>query len=497
VKSPSFRTAGLIAASVGAVVLIVAAVWSVLPRTSQKIDSLAVLPFVNVTGDPNSEYLSDGLTENLIGNLSHLPDVAVRPRSSVWRYKGKDTDPQALARELKVAVTVSGRVTLRGDALLVGVEMTDTRNNRNLWSEQYDRKLSDLLSIQREIAAEVSARLREKLAAKAQAQITRGGTADPQAYQLYLKGRYYWDKRTLDAVNMAGDFFNQAIAKDPGYALAYVGLADYWIVIPGISPLPAGAALPKLKAAAEKALSLDDELPAAHLALAMAYLSNWEWAAADREFQRTLELDPRLSNAHHWYGGHLSTLARHQEAISHLQRAVELEPFNLQYNSNLARAYANARMYDQAIIHYKKTSGMDPNFANAHGGLSEVYLFLGRYDEWLAEWKQEADLKNYPAGLAVEAAAERGYSTGGYRAAMSSTIDQQLKQKKAGSYVDSADIAYNYAALGAKEKTLRWLETALAERSRHLALIKIVPDLDPFRSDPRYLAILRRMGLPE
>jgi serine/threonine protein kinase/Tfp pilus assembly protein PilF len=491
------RPAVLLAASVFAVILVLAAVWTFGPRASQKIDTLAVLPFVNVTADPSSEYLSDGLTDSLISSLSQLPDVTVRPRSSVFRYKGKGTEPQVAAGELKVAAVVSGRVTLRGDALQVGVELTDVRNNRNLWSEQYDRKLSDLLTVQREIAGEVSTRLREKLTKRDQAQVTRGGTADPEAYQLYLKGIFYWDKRTPDALNKARDFFTQAIAKDPGYALAYVGLSNYWFVIPDYAPVPPSEALPKSRAAAEKALSLDDQLPAAHLALASSYWVKWEWAATEREFQRTLELDPSLSNAHHWYGLSLSYLGRHLEAISHLQRAVELEPFYLQYNTNLAAVYANARRYDQALEQLKKTLEMDPNFPTAHLELSHAYFQLRRYEEWLAEWKNAAVVRNVAEDIALQEAAARGYSKGGYRAALSSAIEEQLKQKKKGSYVDPTEIAYNYAGLGDKEQTLRWLETAVTERSRGLVFIKIVPELDPFRSDPRYRAILLRMGLPE
>src|SRR5713101_970382 len=250
------------------------------------IDSLAVLPFANVTADPNTEYLSDGLTESLISSLSQLPNLVVRPRSAVFRYKAKDVDPQKAASELKVGAVVTGRVTQRGDALLVSAELTDVRTNRNLWSEQYDRRLSDALAVQREIAGEISARLRERLTGEQKAKLSNGGTADPEAYQLYLKGRYYWDKRTPEALNKGRDYFQQAIDKDPNYALAYLGLAEYYSSVADYSPIPYSETIPKSRANAKKALAIDDTLAEAHAVLAGSYASDWDWSGAEREFQR-------------------------------------------------------------------------------------------------------------------------------------------------------------------------------------------------------------------
>src|SRR5215831_7937730 len=224
------------------------------------IDSLAVLPFTNVTADPNTDYLSDGLTESLIGSLSRLPNLTVRPRSSVFRYKARDVDVQKAAGELQVSAVVTGRVTQHGDSLLVSAELTDIRKNRSLWSDQYDRKLSDALNVQREISSEIAARLREKLTGAQKTQLTRGGTNDPEAYQLYLKGRYYWDKRTPDSLAKAKDYFQQAIYKDPGYALAYVGMGEYYAVLPEYTPTPAKDVIPKAAAAAQRALAIDESL---------------------------------------------------------------------------------------------------------------------------------------------------------------------------------------------------------------------------------------------
>src|SRR5437016_2350979 len=253
------------------------------------IDSLAVLPFANVTADPNTEYLSDGLTESLISSLSQLPNLAVRPRSAVFRYKAKDVDPQMAASELKVGAIVTGRVTQRGDALLVSAELTDIRTNRNLWSEQYDRKLSDALTVQREIEDEISTRLRERLTGEQKAKLNNGGTSDPEAYQLYLKGRYYWDKRTPEALNKGRDYFQQAVERDPNYALAYVGLAEYFAVISDYAYIPYSETNPKVKTYATRALAVDDTQAEAHALLAIAHDTDWEWSAATREFERALD----------------------------------------------------------------------------------------------------------------------------------------------------------------------------------------------------------------
>jgi len=242
--------------------------------SGSSIDSLAVLPFANVTADPNTEYLSDGLTESLIGSLSQLPNLAVRPRSSVFRYKSKDVDPQKAAADLKVTAVVTGRVTQRGDSLLVSAELTDIRANRSLWSEQYDRKLSDALTVQREIAGEISARLRERLTGEQKAKPSNGGTSDPEAYQLYLKGRYYWDKRTPETLNKGRDYFQQAVERDPNYALAYVGLAEYYAVISDYTYVPYSESNPKVKTYATRALVIDDTQAEAHALLAIAYDSD-------------------------------------------------------------------------------------------------------------------------------------------------------------------------------------------------------------------------------
>jgi eukaryotic-like serine/threonine-protein kinase len=461
------------------------------------IDSIAVLPFANVAADPSSEYVSEGLTEDLISDLSHVSDVAVRPHSSVIRYEGKEIDPKVVAKDLDVAAVVSGRVTVLGDSLRIAAEFIDVRSNRNLWSARYDLTVQDLMTVRKEIEDEVAAHLRHKKAHTDGAGIREGGTKDSDAYQLYLKGRYCWEKRTPENLERAHEYFDQAIARDPNYALAFVGLADYWAVVPDYSPIPQREALPRAKAAAEKALSLDGQLPAVHVALAENYQTSWDWADAEHEWEKALALDSTFSNAHHGYGLYLSFVGRHPEAIEHLRRAVELEPVNVHFNYNLGSGYANARQYDQAIEQWKKTIELDPGFANTHNRLAHIYFLLGRYDEWLAEWRESASLFRVPQGIALQQAAEHGYATLGVRGAVSGMIQEQLKQKAKGLYVDPAYIAYNYALQGDRDNTFRWLDEAVKERTRGLQYIKVTPELDSFHSDPRYRAILMSIGLPE
>jgi serine/threonine protein kinase/Tfp pilus assembly protein PilF len=460
------------------------------------IDSLAVLPFANATADPNTEYLSDGLTESLISSLSQLPNLTVRPRSAVFRYKAKDVDPLKAAGELKVGAVVTGRVTQRGDSLLVSAELTDIRTNRSLWSEQYDRKLSDALSVQREIAGEISARLRERLTGEQKAKLSNGGTSDPEAYQLYLKGRYYWDKRTPGGLNKGRDYFQQAVERDPNYALAYVGLAEYYGVISDYTYIPYSETMPKSKTYATRALAIDDTQAEAHALLASTYDTDWNWAAAAREFERALELNPNLSRTHVLYGFHLRYLGNHEQTLTHFRRAVELDPLNLNANENLANEYLISKQYDQAIEQEKKTLEIDPSYANAHNGLSRVYFFTAKYDLWQEEWEKAASLNNDSEDIALVKAVKQEYAKAGFRGALKRLATLQEEQAKR-IYIDPAWIAGNYALLGEKDRAFNWLEKAYREKSGFVANIKSSPYFDSLRSDPRYADLLKRMGLPQ
>jgi len=462
----------------------------------EEISSVAVMPFVNASNDPNSEYLSDGITESLINNLSELPHLVVMTRSSVSRYKGRDFDPQTVARELKVQALVTGRIVQRGDQLMISSELVDARTNRNLWGEQYDRKLSDALAVQKEITGAISAKLRERLSGEVKTQIGKGGTSDPEAYQLYLKGIYYWGKRTPETLEKSKDYFNQAIQKDPSYAAAYAGLANYYVAAPDYEPIAESEAAPKAKAAAEKALAIDGSSADAHAALAAAVWTLFDYPDAEVEFKRALELNPNLSNAHHWYGLFLSWENRDQEAVSHLRRAVELDPLNLQYNSNLGQILCNARQFDACIDQLNKTLEIDANFAYAHSMLRVAYRDIGKYDLSLEHWRKSASLANDRDDLAIAEEATKVFAQSGLRASMERQIDleKQLAKRR---YVDPAGIAYDYSFLGDKEQTFAWLDKARAEKSGQLQNIKVVRSLDPFHSDPRYRDLLKQLGLPQ
>ena len=461
------------------------------------IDTLAVLPFTNVTADPNSDYLSDGLTESLIGDLSRLPNLTVRPRSSVFRYKAKDVDILKAATELQVAAVVTGRVTQRGDSLLISAELVDTRRNRSLWSEQFDRKLSDALGIQHEISSEIASRLREKLTGEQKTTLTKGGTSDPDAYQLYLKGRYYWDKRTPDGLAKSHEYFQQAIDKDPGYALAHVGLAEYWGVLPEYTPTPASDAIPKMSAAAEHALAIDDSLAEPHAILAAAKDRNWEWAAAEEEYQRAIQLDPNNARTRVLYAIHLEFVGKLPQVLDQLHRAIQLDPLNLNALDNLAEAYLYTRQYDQCIAEGKKIVEIDPAFANVHAHIGLAYLYSGKYDQWLDEWQKFVHLNNDPPAdrAALDAVMEEFRHSGGVAAVRRMAKTQEEQSRTA--YIDPALIATNYSIAGDKDKAFLWLDKAAAEHSAFFQYIKADPSYDPIRSDPRFAALLKRMGLSQ
>ena len=497
-QSPKKSNALLWAIS-GVVVLALLAGAAFLWRSrssSGQITSVAVMPFVNATNNPDSDYLSDGITESLINNLSQLPNLVVMARSSVFRYKGRDVDPQTIAKELKVEALVTGRIVQHGDQLVISSELIDARSSRNLWGDQYDRKLSDALAVQQEITSAISAKLRERLSGETKAQVARGGTSDPEAYQAYLKGLYYWERRTPETLEKARDYFNQAIHQDPAYAMAYVGLANYYVAAPDYSPIPESEAAPKAKAAAQKALEIDPSSADAHASLAGSLWSLFDFSAADAEFKRALELNPNLANAHHWYGLFLSWETRHPEAITHLRRAVQLDPLNLQYQCNLGQVLANAGQDDAGVEQLKKALEMDPNFTYAHVELRQVYRDTGKYDLAMEEWKKYAALNNDPEESAIAAESSKAYAKSGIKAAIAREIEMRKDLGKR-RYQDPSEIAYLYAALGDKEQAFAWLDKARAEKSGGLEPVKIVRPLYQWHSDPRYIDLLKQLGLPQ
>ncbi|MCA1624030.1 MAG: tetratricopeptide repeat protein, partial [Acidobacteria bacterium] len=464
-------------------------------RSTSAIDSIAVLPFQNRSADADAEYLSDGLTESLIYRLSQLPDLKVSPTSSVFRYKGKETDVQKIGSELSVSAVMSGRIAQRGDNLTISVELVDVRNNKLLWGEQYERKMSELLATQREIATEISRKLELKLSGTEKGS-TKRYTDNNEAYQLYLKGRYHFAKRTKEDIQRGIGYFQQAVRLDPNFALAYASIAEYYNTISFYAYLTPKEAFPQSKAAAQRALAIDPTLPEAHTALANYFaVYDWNWAEAERGFKRAIELDPNNSAAHFRYGQlYLSPQGRHDEAITELKRALELEPLSLLIGANLAEEYTRAGQNDRALEQARKTFDLEPNFPTGRYALGLAYIANGMYAEAIAlsETVLQADSTNQQM-LRVAGCA---YAKSGRRQEAVEVI-KRFKEIAKTQYVISYFVANIYAALGDNEKAFAELEKAYEQRDFSLYRLKVDPLMDPLRDDPRFKEMLKRLNLPE
>ena len=460
------------------------------------IDSIAVLPFVNQNNDPNQEWLSDGVTESIINSLTQLPDLKVIARSSVFRYKGKATDPFVAGKELGVRAVLTGRVMQRGDNLLVSAELVDVRDNKQLWGEHYNRKLVDIFAIQEEIAKQISENLRLHLAGDKQNLLTKRYTENTEAYELYLKGRFFFNKRTEEDIKKAIDYFQQALAKDPNDALAYSGLSDAQagLVFP-VGAVAPREAMPKAKEAAMQALAIDNTLGEAHASLAyVTFFYDRNWQVAEQEFKRAMELNPNNADTHHWYSHYLMSQHRVDESLSESRRALELSPLDLIVNIHLGWHYLYARQYDQALEQLNKVVDMDHNFAQAYPWLGLVYEQKGKYPEAIAAFQRAISL--FPGG-STQAQAELAHAyaiSGNKGEALRIVADlQELAKTK---YVPPYQIAAIYAGLGDKDQAFSWLEKAYEERSDWLVNVKADQRFDGVHSDPRFAELVRRLGLP-
>ena len=458
---------------------------------SGQINSIAVLPFKNKSDDADTDYLSDGLTESLIFRLTQLPGLKVSPTSSVTRYKDEETDLAKIASELGVDSVMTGRLVKRGDNLDITVELVDTRNNKSLWGEQYQRKMSDLLATQRDIAASIVQKLQLKLNGDEKG-IAKNYTDSNEAYQLYLKGRYHFAKRTKAEILQSIDEYQQAIKLDPEFALAYVGVAEAYSVMPSYPYMSPKDATPLAKAAVEKALEIDPDLPEAHTVAGMiAATYDWDWAKAESEFKRALELDPNLALTHYRYGWtFLSPTGRHDEAIAEMKRAMELEPLSLIQGANFAGVLMYARHFDEAIDQAKKTSDLDPNFFGAKSWLCHAYDVNGMYAESLLI--SEKTLQSDNPFLA-----DAGFvyaKTGRRQEALA--IINRWKEGEKTRYVMNYWVAVLYAALGDKDAAFAELEKAYEAHDWFLQRIKVDPFMDPLRDDPRFNALVRRLNFP-
>jgi serine/threonine protein kinase/Flp pilus assembly protein TadD len=460
------------------------------------INSIAVLPFQNKSADADTDYLSDGLAESLIFRLSQLPGLKVSPTSSVMRYKGKETDVGKIANELGVDAVMTGRLVKRGDSLNITVELVDTKNNKSLWGEQYERKMSELLTTQREIAAEITNRLQLKLSGESEQKLAKKYTDSNEAYQLYMKGLFHFANRTKDDVQKAIGYFQQATRLDPNFALAYVGISQSYSMMPSYSYLSPKEAFPQAKAAAQKALAIDPSLADAHGALATIFAAyDWNWVEAEREFKRAIELNPNVADIHYRYGLiYLIPAGRMDEAIREIKRALELEPLSIAMNANLAGAYMYARQNDLALAQARKTFDLEPSHITARVWLANVYESLGMYNEAIA--LSEESQKNHMSDQYFLFYAGYAYAKTGRREKAEAAV-AKLRDLEKTEPVDPYLLATLYVGLGDKDKAFVELEKSFNDRGYYVPLLRVDPLMDPLRDDPRFADLIKRIGLPK
>jgi serine/threonine protein kinase/tetratricopeptide (TPR) repeat protein len=491
-----WHTKRAIIAGVLAVVVVATAAYFFRARSNQTIDSIAVLPFANASADPSMEYLSDGITEGIIDRLSGLPNVKVISRTSAFRYKKGDIEPQKVARELGVQALVTGRVIQRGEDLSVSAELVDTREDKQIWGEQYSRKPADIGSVQQEIASAISGNLRVRLTSEEKTRLGKPYSANAEAYQLYLKGRYHQNQTTAEGYRKGIEYFQQAIDKDPGYALAYAGLAGSYAGLGGGNAYASPReTLPKAKAAANKALELDETVGEAHAALGYAgFLSDWNWTKADREFRRAIELNPNNAISHAVYSEILGTQERFDESVAEGERAQKLDPLSPHALTALGYAYLSTHRYDEAITQFQSALELDPNAGNIRAQLAWAYGAKRMYPQAIAEYEKipEPERAMTEENQTVTSGMGWLYAVSGRRADALKMV-KEFKDLSSHAYVDPYNIAVIYAGLGDKDEVFLWLEKGYEQRSSGMPYLTADPFWDGIHSDRRYVDLLRRM----
>ncbi len=463
-------------------------------KTHPPIESLAVLPFTSGSADPQTAYLSDGITESLINNLSQLPNLRVIARTTAFRYKDQAADLSKIGRDLNVNAVLSGKVHLRGDTIIVQADLVNVADGAQLWGQQYTRKLSDIFALQAEVATDIAEESQSKLTGEEKRLLAKRYTNDTEAYQLYLKGRFFWDKRTEDGFKKAIDYFRQATQRDPQYALAHTGLADAYIGLTFYNYLPPKEAMPQAKASALEALKSDDMLAEAHASLAHVNVNyDWDWTGAESEFKRAIALNPRYPTAHQWYAAHyLTPKGRLDEALAEMSQARDLDPLSLVMNSFMGSTLYFAGKRDQAVEQCFKTLELDLNFGVARWHLGLALVQAERFEEAIAELNKAVALSG--GSPLMKAALGHAYAVSGRRGEAMKILTELVKLAER-SYVSASEIAAIYAGLGERDRTMAWLEKAAEERAFHLVYLKVRPEFAPLRSDPRFADLLRRVGL--
>ena len=459
------------------------------------IRSVAVLPLENLSGDASQEYFADGMTDQLIATLGQISALRVISRTSVMGYKGARKPLPQIARELNVDAVIEGSIMRSGGRVRITAQLIEAAVDKHLWAQSYDGDVRDTLALQSRVARAIAEEIRVNIQPKEQAALKSVKAVNPDAYEAYLKGRYFWNKRTADGLNKAKEYFDEAVAKAPDYAQAYSGLADTYALLGdwqwGV--MAAKEALPAAKAAAIKALELDNTLGEAHTSLGFALSGfDWDWASADKEFRRAIDLNPGYATAHHWYAWHLSLMGRHQEAIAEMRKARSLDPLSLIINADLAEVLLIAHLYDESVQQSRRTIEMNPDFALAHNQLAEAYLQKHQRDDAITEFQKAVQLSGGSPICTANLA--RAYASSG-RSAEAGQLLTALQKRSNFAYSNAVEIAMVYAALGDKVQAMAWLERGYHERFNPGVLLR--PGFDSLRADPRFRDLVHRVGLTQ
>jgi TolB-like protein/Tfp pilus assembly protein PilF len=450
---------------------------------------------VNLSGDPSQEYFADGMTEELITEMGQIGMVRVISRTSVMQYKGVKRPLPQIARELNVDAVVEGSVDRVGDRVRISAQLIHAPTDRHVWSRSYEREVQNVLAMQDEVAQAIVAEIRTNVSVRKQAPPASTRRVDPQAYEFYLKGRYFWNKRTDEGLRKALEYFQDAVSEDPRDPRGHAGIADSYLMLAEYGAFPARDAVPKAKAAALKALELDGSLAEAHASLAALKEDyDWDWSGAEKEFKRSLELNPSYATSHQWYAEFLAEMGRPKEAVDEINRARELDPLSLIINTVVGEIFYESRQNDQAMQQLRKTLELDPNFAEAHRLLGETYLQLSKNDEGVAELRTALALSS--GSVQNEAFLGQAYGLAGRKSEARAVLDR-LKIHSAEAYVSPADLSLVYAGLGENDQALRLLEEACKRRLPSMVNLKVDPSLDNLRSDPRFQNLLRQVGFPQ
>lgn len=454
------------------------------------IRSLAVLPLVNMSADPGQEYFTDGMTEQLITALAQIRSLKVISRTSVMRFKGTREPLPNIARQLNVDAIVEGSVLRMGDQVRISAQLIRGQADQHLWADSYDRRLDDVLTLQRDVARAIAQQIQVELTPQEQARLAAGRVVNPEAQEAYFQGRFYAAKLTQAALLMSANFYQHAVELDSTYALAHAGLAESYMVLGNSGALAAREAFPRAEAAARKALALDPDLAEAHSALGCVKLfKDWEWRGAEEEFRRAIQLNPNYAAAHSWYASYLSATGRHRDAIAEVRKAEELDPLSMSIKLNVGMRYYYARQHEQAVEQFQRVLQLDPGYSDAHYWLGLAYEQLKQYPQAIAEFEQLGSVALGPMGHA--------YAVSGQRRVAEELLSQLTRPAAAGQAVVAPfDLATICAGLGKKDQAIHWLERSLAERGGYLTFLKVEPVFDDLRSDPRFAELLRRIGVP-